>query len=199
MSITPKRLADELVRLGRIEPAIARAVEEVGIPELAPQMRGYGRLLRTIVGQRISVASALAAFTRLEAAVGDIHDPVRLLALSDEEFQATGLSRQKISHARSLAEHIVAGSLDLDALPETDEEAIAALMDVRGVGRWSAEIYLLLAEGRYDIWPAGDLAVRISVGRMLQWNRRPEGAELRRLAEPWQPHRSAAALLAFAY
>ena len=116
---------------------------------------------------------------------------------TDEELRAAGLSRQKASYARSLADEVTSGRLDLDDLPTDDEEAIAALVRVKGIGRWSAEIYLLFAEGRRDIWPAGDLAVQIEIGRILGHQTRPGEALTRAVAEAWRPHRGAAAIFAW--
>lgn len=103
-------------------------------------------------------------------------------------------SRQKQGYARSLCELVVSGELDLDALPADDEEAIAELVKIKGIGRWSAEIYLLFAEGRPDIWPAGDLAVQVGLGKLLGLAERPSEKETRALAEDWRPHRGAAAI-----
>ena len=123
--------------------------------------------------------------------------PPRLLATSDEALRAAGLSRQKIAYARSLAEEVTSGRLDLHHLPADDEEAIAQLIHVKGIGRWSAEIYLLFAEGRPDIWPAGDLAVQVEIGRIMGLDDRPTEKVVRQLAEPWRPHRGAAAIFAW--
>jgi len=109
-------------------------------------------------------------------------------------LRAAGLSRQKASYARSLAEEVSSGRLDLNALPRDDEEAIIALTQVKGIGRWSAEIYLLFAEGRPDIWPAGDLAVQVALGRLKGLAERPNEKLTRALAEDWRPHRGAAAI-----
>ena len=122
---------------------------------------------------------------------------LRVAAATDEQLRAAGLSRQKAGYARSLADEVTSGRLPLAALPEDDEEAIAALTRVKGIGRWSAEIYLLFAEGRSDIWPAGDLAVQIEVGRILGHDDRPSEKLTRTLAEPWRPHRGAAAVFAW--
>jgi DNA-3-methyladenine glycosylase II len=97
----------------------------------------------------------------------------------------------KASYAQSLAAHVADGSLPLDALPADDEEAIRLLSSVRGLGRWSAEIYLLFAEGRPDIFPAGDLAVQIELGKIMGLEKRPTEKRTRELAEPWRPHRGA--------
>jgi DNA-3-methyladenine glycosylase II len=120
-----------------------------------------------------------------------------MAAAPEELLRSAGLSRQKIAYAKSLAEEVASGLLDLDRLPEDDEEAIAALVRIKGIGRWSAEIYLLFAEGRGDIWPAGDLAVQIEVGRLLGLPERPGEKATRSLAEPWRPHRGAAAIFAW--
>ncbi|HEX8400478.1 MAG TPA: DNA-3-methyladenine glycosylase 2 family protein, partial [Allosphingosinicella sp.] len=123
--------------------------------------------------------------------------PGNILAASDEQLRSAGLSRQKASYARSLAEEVMSGRLDLDNLAEADEAAIAELVAVKGIGRWSAEIYLLFAEGRADIWPAGDLAVQIQIGRILGLPEKPGERWLREAAEPWRPHRGAAAIFAW--
>ena len=107
------------------------------------------------------------------------------------------MSRQKAGYARSLAELVLSGELDLAGLPADDEEAIALLTRIKGIGRWSAEIYLLFAEGRPDVLPAGDLAVQIELGRLLGLPEKPTEKQLRELAEPWRPHRGAAAVLAW--
>jgi DNA-3-methyladenine glycosylase II len=107
------------------------------------------------------------------------------------------MSRQKSGYIRSLAELVISGDLDLEALPDDDEEAIALLTRIKGIGRWSAEIYLLFAEGRPDVWPAGDLAVQIEIGRLLGLPDKPSEKQLRELAEAWRPYRGAAAVLAW--
>ncbi|MBN8832299.1 MAG: DNA-3-methyladenine glycosylase 2 family protein [Sphingomonadales bacterium] len=176
---------------------LAQLIESHGYPEPRQRERGYETLLRTIVGQQVSVAAAASMWTKLEAALGPGCTPQALLAQDFDTLRACGLSRQKQGYARSLAELVTSGALDLHNLPEDDEEAIAALVQINGIGRWSAEIYLLFAEGRRDIWPAGDLAVQIAVGRMLGLPERPSEKATRALAEPWRPHRSAMALMAW--
>jgi DNA-3-methyladenine glycosylase II len=194
MGLSADHLRADLDALGRVEPAFARALERVGHPAPRIRARGYGTLLRTIVGQQVSVKAADAVWRKLEATVGDPADPHAIAAASDEAMRAAGFSRQKTGYARSLAEEVTAGRLDLDQLPADDEGAIAALTRVKGIGRWSAEVYLLFAEGRPDIWPAGDLAVQIEVGRILGHEARPTEAATRALAEPWRPYRGAAAI-----
>ena len=183
--------------LAAIEPAFAAGLARAGYPGPRLSERGFATLLRTIVGQQVSVKAAAAVWAKLDATVGDASDPGRIAAASDEELRAAGLSRQKAGYARSLADEVMSGRLPLEALPEDDEQAIAALVRVKGIGRWSAEIYLLFAEGRSDIWPAGDLAVQIEVGRLLGLDARPSEKRVRDLAEAWRPHRGAAAIFAW--
>jgi len=168
-----------------------------GRPEPRKSEPGVETLLRTIVGQQVSVAAARSMWAKLVARFGEPVDLAALLGATDEELREAGLSRQKAGYARSCAGLVLAGELDLENLPADDEEAIHLLTRIKGIGRWSAEIYLLFAEGREDVWPAGDLAVQIAVGRLLGLDDRPSEKQLRTLAERWRPHRGAAAVLAW--
>ncbi len=197
MGLNADQLEHAMAALCAIEPAFAIAVANKGHPAPRISERGFATLLRTIVGQQVSVASAQAVWTKLDTVVGGADDPARIAAASDETLRSAGLSRQKLGYARSLADEVTSGRLDLANLPEDDEEAIAALVRVKGIGRWSAEIYLLFAEGRTDIWPAGDLAIQIEVGRILGHDARPSEKLTRELAEAWRPHRGAAAIFAW--
>ncbi|MBW4331373.1 DNA-3-methyladenine glycosylase 2 family protein [Stakelama sp. CBK3Z-3] len=198
MGLSADQLRASLDALASREPAFAAALARVGYPEPRIRERGYATLLRTIVGQQVSVAAAASIWGKVEAALGgDAGDPARLIAVDDETLRGAGLSRQKIAYARSLAEEVTSGRLDLQNLPEDDEEAIRQLVAVKGIGRWSAEIYLLFAEGRTDIWPAGDLAVQIEIGRILGHAERPGEKAVRAVAENWRPHRGAAAIFAW--
>ncbi|MEZ0494849.1 DNA-3-methyladenine glycosylase [Sphingomonas sp. IW22] len=194
MGLSAEQLREDLVALAAVEPAIAAAIGRVGYPEPRIRDRGVVTLLRTIVGQQVSYKAADAVWQRLEATLGDASDTAAWVAASDETLRAAGLSRQKMGYARSLAGLVQAGELDLSNLPADDEAAVAELVKVKGIGRWSAEIYLLFAEGRRDIWPAGDLAVQIEVGRIMDLPERPSEAATREIAEAWRPHRGAAAI-----
>jgi DNA-3-methyladenine glycosylase II len=173
---------------------MARALDRAGYPEARQRPTGYATLLRTIVGQQVSVAAAASVWARLVALLGAELPPEALLASEFDALRACGLSRQKQGYARSLCELVVTGALNFDALPGDDEEAIAELVRIKGIGRWSAEIYLLFAEGRPDIWPAGDLAVQAGLHKLLGLEARPSEKETRALAEDWRPHRGAAAI-----
>ena len=183
--------------LARREKAFAAVLERHGRPEPRVSEPGATTLLRTIVGQQVSVAAARSMWAKLEAAYGSPPDLNKILPASDDELRLAGLSRQKAGYARSLAQLVLSGELDLTALPEDDEEAIALLTKIKGIGRWSAEIYLLFAEGRTDVWPAGDLAVQIEIGKLLGLEGKPTEKQLRELAEAWRPHRGAVAVLAW--
>ena len=194
---TTSSLNVSLDALAAVEPGFARVLETHGRPEPRRSEPGVETLLRTIVGQQVSVAAARSMWAKLVARFGEPVDLAALLAASDEQLREAGLSRQKAGYARSCAQLVLAGELDLDALPADDEQAIELLTRIKGIGRWSAEIYLLFAEGRGDVWPAGDLAVQIEVGRLLGMDERPSEKQLRALAERWRPHRGAAAVLAW--
>lgn len=194
MGIAAQDLQASLDALAAIEPRFADAIAATGYPEARIRDPGYTTLLRTIVGQQVSVAAASSVWNKLEALLGEGCAPDKLIAQDFDALRACGLSRQKQGYARSLAELVISGELPLDALPEDDEEAIAYLTKVKGIGRWSAEIYLLFAEGRVDIWPAGDLAVQEGVGRLLKLDARPSEKDIREIAEKWRPHRGAAAI-----
>jgi DNA-3-methyladenine glycosylase II len=197
MAYTAERLKASLDALASIEPAIAEALTRIGYPPPRVRPRGHETLVRAIVSQQVSIKAAASILERVETATGGIDSPENVARTSDEALRAAGLSRQKISYLRSLAEDVLSGRLDFEALPEDDEEAIAALTHVKGIGRWTAEVYLLFAEGRTDIFPAGDLAVQIEVGRILGLPDRPTEKRVRELAEPWRPHRGAAAIFAW--
>jgi DNA-3-methyladenine glycosylase II len=195
MALSAEQIRDGLLAVAAQEPGIARALEVAGMPEPRASPRGYRTLLRTIVGQQVSVASAASVWNRLQAELGDDIPPEKVLAAEFDALRACGLSRQKQGYVRSLCQLVSEGTLNLDALPGDDEEAVAELTRIKGIGRWSAEIYLLFAEGRPDIWPAGDLAVQAGIGKLLDLPARPDEKATRLLAEPWRPHRGAVAIL----
>jgi len=194
---TASSIKKHVEELATREPAFAKVVEKHGIPGPRTSEPGAQTLLRTIVGQQVSVAAARSMWAKLEATFGSPPDLDRLLEASDEELRAAGMSRQKSGYIRSLAELVISGKLDLDKLPRDDEEAIALLTQIKGIGRWSAEIYLLFAEGRADVFPAGDLAVLVELGRLMGLESKPSEKQLREIAEGWRPYRGAAAILAW--
>ena len=194
---TVETLHESVTALASLEPAFAGVLERHGKPEPRSSPAGAETLLRTIVGQQVSVAAARSMWAKLEAGFGSPPDLSKLLKASDEELRAAGMSRQKAGYIRSLAELVLSGELDLAALPADNEKAIDHLIKIKGIGRWSAEVYLLFAEGRRDVFPAGDLAVQIELGKLLGMDEKPSEKRLRELAEAWRPHRGAAAVLAW--
>lgn len=194
MGLSADQIKTSIDTLAAQHDGFAQALEHSGYPEARHRDPGFETLLRTIVGQQVSVAAASSIWNKLEARLGEGCPPEQLIAQNFDALRACGLSRQKQGYARSLAELTLSGALPLDALPGDDEEAIKYLTQVKGIGRWSAEIYLLFAEGRPDIWPAGDLAVQEGIRRLLLLAERPGEKETRALAEVWSPHRGAAAI-----
>jgi DNA-3-methyladenine glycosylase II len=178
---------------------LARLLDEHGIPEPRPP-RGdpYTALVRAIVGQQLSVRSARAIYGRLlERFDGRPPTPEQILADEPDELRvAVGLSHAKTTFLRSLAEHVVAGELELDRLQQlSDEEVTAELVAVKGIGQWSADIFLMFTLGRPDVLAVGDLGIRRGVERAYGLPDLPAAAELTALAEPWRPHRTAACVL----
>ena len=194
MGLSAAAIQHGLDAVAGIEPGFARALAVAGYPEPRIRDRGYGTMLRTIVGQQVSVAAAASMWRKLEAHIGPELSLERVLESDFDTLRACGLSRQKQGYIRSLCELVVTGAVDFEHLPEDDEEAIAQLTRIKGVGRWSAEIYLLFAEGRGDIWPAGDLAVQAGLHKLLDLPERPSEKRTRELAEAWRPHRGATAI-----
>lgn len=194
MGLTAEKLRGDLDALAAREPQLASALKRVGYPDARIREPGFATMLRTIIGQQVSVASAASVWGKLEAELGADFTPACLLERDYDSLRACGLSRQKQGYARSLCELVAAGELDFAGLPADDEQAIELLTCIKGIGRWSAEIYLLFAEGRPDIWPAGDLAVQEGVKRLLWLEERPSEKATRALAEQWSPQRGAMAI-----
>ena len=194
MGLSAAAIKHGLDAVAQLEPGFARALEVAGYPEPRIRPTGYATLMRTIVGQQVSVAAAASMWNKFEAHLGPDLPPHKVLESDFDALRACGLSRQKQGYMRSLCELVVTGQLDFDSMPEDDEEAIARLVQIKGIGRWSAEIYLLFAEGRQDIWPAGDLAVQAGLHKLLGLPERPSEKATREMAEKWRPHRGATAI-----
>ena len=144
------------------------------------------------MGQQLSVKAAATIAQRVDETVGGALQPESLLATAPDKLRAAGLSRQKIGYLQSLAEAVIAGDLPIETLPElTDEEVEAAITAVRGFGRWSAHMYMMFSLGRPDIWPSGDLAVRVGFGRMMGWKDRPDEKKVIDEGSIFSPYRSA--------
>lgn len=176
-------------------PEFGPVREKTGMPPLRRFAGGFPGLLRIVTGQQVSKASAAAIWRRVEEQLSPL-DPERFITAPEGRFRAAGLSGPKISTINALAEAIVAGRLDMDALGDMpDDRVVDQLTAVRGIGPWTAEIYLLSCLGRPDVWPAGDLALQVAAADVFGLKTRPTQVELRALAAPWRPWRAVAARL----
>jgi len=192
-------LKKALRHLAKADPDFARVLKDVGHPELRIVPSGFGGLMRSIVGQQVSVHAARSIWLRLEAAVPAM-EPAAFLKLTDAELRAVGLSNAKMKYGRSLATDIVEGRIDFAALGELDDAAaVAMLTQAKGIGPWTAEIYLMFAHGRPDIMPGLDLGLVIAAQKLKRLRKRPDAKRLLKIAEQWRPWRSAAALLLWHY
>jgi DNA-3-methyladenine glycosylase II len=193
---------DEGVRHLRDADAVMRAlVDSIGPLALADRRRGrppeaYGALLRSIVGQQLSTKAARSIYERLAAMFGDrAPAPHELLEVDPDVLRGVGLSWRKVQYLRDLAEHVGDGRLDLGRLSELpDEEVTAALTQVKGLGPWTADMFMIFHLGRPDVLPVGDLGIRAGVKRAYGLDELPGADEMRRIGEPWRPHRSLACL-----
>lgn len=193
--LTPKSLARGVDALAKVDPDLAQIARAYGPPPLWEREEGFPTLVLTILEQQVSLASALAAFERLRAAASLV-TPENFLTFDDAQLRAFGFSRQKGLYCRLLARAVLEGELDLQKLSAlSDEEVRAELTRLKGIGAWTAEIYLLRALLRADAWPAGDLALQLAARTVKRLPARPNAAELDALAEPWRPLRAVAARL----
>ena len=194
-----KALEAGLAALAAKDEAIAAAVAEAGPPAFEIRPAGFPTLMRAIVAQQVSAASARAIFARLEERVQPL-TAQRLHELGQDALRACGFSRPKIKYAFALADHVRDGRLPLDRLDEMpDDEIMAALTAVPGIGPWSAEVYMIFAMGRPDVWPAADLALQEAQKRLYGLDERPKPKHSRELAATWAPHRSVAAVTLWHY
>ncbi len=197
--LTEDTLEQGLAALAATDGDVARALTEAGPPPLRRREPGFEALLGAIVAQQVSKAAAATIWDRLVRAADPL-SPQTVLALDEDALRAVGLSRQKAGYARSLAEAVLSGAVDLDGLAgRADGDVIDELVRLRGIGRWSAEIYLLFALGRPDAFPADDLALMIGAQRLKRLDARPDRAALMEIAETWRPWRGPAALLLWHY
>ena len=177
---------------------VRRALDVVGYPEARRRPEGFETFLRIIVGQQVSVAAANAIYGRLIGALGSDVSESRLLRLRESTLRKAGLSKAKCKYVRALAQVIRDGELDVAALRElSDEEALVQIQAVPGLGRWSAEIYLMFSLGRPDLWPSGDVGAMRGLQKILELEVRPTPMEADALALRYSPHRTAMALLAW--
>ena len=193
-ALTEQTLAEGVRELARRDPDLAHIHARWGVPPLWAREPGFPTLVRIILEQQVSLASAQATFARL-VAVAPL-TPERFLALDDAALKAIGFSRQKTGYTRGLAHSLLEGLLDLDRLPSLDDEAVRdALVALKGIGRWSADIYLLMALRRPDAWPSSDLALAQAAQRAKRLESRPPPEVLDAIGLAWRPWRAVAARL----
>jgi DNA-3-methyladenine glycosylase II len=198
--VTPRSLDDAGLLLGvealsRIDPALARIADRHGPPPLWARDPGFATLVRIILEQQVSLSSAEAAFGRLGRAVGDV-TPASVASAGEARLAAAGLTRQKSRYLVALGVAVRDGTFDPEGLAALDDEAVRAALTARlGIGRWSADIYLLMALGRPDVWPMGDIALAAAAQHAAGLPSRPSFEALAVMAEAWRPWRAVAARL----
>jgi DNA-3-methyladenine glycosylase II len=186
-------LLEAVRELGRRDPDLAAVVERHGPPPLWAREPGFPTLVLLVLEQQVSLASARAAFDRLVAVTGP-PTPDSVLRLDDAELRTIGFSRQKAGYTRDLARALLEGSLELDELATLpDDEVRATLTTLRGIGPWTADVYLTMALRRPDAFPAADLALLVAAQQVKRLPARPTPVELEALAQAWRPHRATAA------
>ena len=199
MNLDQASLEQAIRCLAAIDPELNQIFKRVGYPPLWERQPGFAGLLRIILEQQVSLASADATFRRLLDGVPSL-TPQNFLDLSDLTLREMGFSRQKAGYGRNLAQAVLSGRLELGGLLERDDDtAREELMALKGIGRWTADIYLLLVLRRPDIWPAGDLALAHAVRKAKKMEILPDTVQMEEIANPWKPWRAAAARLLWHY
>ncbi|HKU97184.1 MAG TPA: DNA-3-methyladenine glycosylase 2 family protein [Vineibacter sp.] len=188
------RLREGMDYLAQLDPRFAEARAVYGDPPLRTAEEGFSALLRSIIGQQVSVFAARSIWDRVATAVDPV-TPENLLRLSDEELRACGLSNNKVKFARSLALDTVERRIVFEDLPTLDDQTlVATLTQAKGIGPWTAEIYMMFALGRPDVMPINDLGLIVAAQHLLKLRQRPEPERLLKLSKPWRPWRTVAAL-----
>ena len=198
-TLNHKSLAQGISYLCKVDPDLARVVSDLGHPPLWARQPGFATLLQIILEQQVSLASARAAYQKLEKASGQI-TPERFLTFTDAELRQFGFSRQKTEYGRVLSKAIVNRRMDLDRLSDLEDgEVRRELIQLKGIGPWTADIYLLMALLRPDIWPSGDLALVSAVQQFKNLSEKPTADQIDQITEKWKPWRSVAARIAWHY
>ena len=182
----------EAEALAARSPLFDDLLERNGTPPLWRRPASFETLVRLVLEQQVSLASANAAYRRLEQRLGAV-TPEAFLASSDEQLRRDGFSRQKTGYVRGIAERILDGSFDPGAMSREPAEAFDELVEIRGIGPWTASCYLVFVMGAPDAWPRGDRALHVSMARNLDLTEIPDSDRAEVLAESWRPHRSVAA------
>jgi DNA-3-methyladenine glycosylase II len=198
--LTRARFGSAVAELAARDADLAAVVAAFGAPVLRRRPQGFRTLLYLILEQQVSLASARSTFEKLVVRLGADPEPRAFLALGDDDLRAVGFSRQKTRYGRALAEAVLDGRLRLDRLGRHNDETVkGALMQLPGIGHWTADIYLMEALGRPDIWPVGDLALAVGAAKVKRLDGRPDQAALADLGEAWRPWRAVAARIVWHY
>ncbi len=197
--MTSPEFIDAFQHIAEVDPDFRHALQIITPIPSRKRPATFEQLSKIIVEQQVSLASAAAIWTRLQNAVKPF-TPAQLLRFSEEDLRSLGLSRQKAVYCRALAQEIDQGLLNLDLLPEMEDlEVIAALTKVKGIGRWTAEIYQISCLGCLDIWPAGDVALQIAMHHLKKLPERPNAKRMDQLGDPFKPYRTVAAQILWRY
>jgi DNA-3-methyladenine glycosylase II len=198
-ALTKRSLAEAADTLATRDKDLARVLKADGVPPLWARRPGFVTLVRIILEQQVSLASADATYRRLAGNLAPL-TPDRIVAAGASHLRSLGITRQKAAYCVNVAEAIRTGDLDLKEVGKTqDEAAIGTLTRIKGIGPWTAEIYLLMALRRPDVWPAGDIALATAARSVKRIRKRPTPAQLTEVADAWRPHRATAARLLWKY
>jgi DNA-3-methyladenine glycosylase II len=197
--LTRTGLLEGVNNLVQTDNGFARIVSQYGPPSLWKRPQGFPTLIHIILEQQVSLASAKAAYNKLRERLTPIR-PSKFLQLSDDELKKIGFSRQKTRYGRELALALTNGSLDLSSLNKrSDRDVKNQLVQIKGIGPWTADIYLIVALGRPDVWPDGDMALAAAIKQLKDLSQRPSSKQMRRMSQKWRPWRAVAARLLWHY
>jgi DNA-3-methyladenine glycosylase II len=200
ITLNKQKLAEATKLLCANDIELAEVVRVFGLPPLWKRPQGFRTLFYLILEQQVSLASARATYEKLVKKIGSHPDPQSILALSDDDLRNLGFSRQKARYSRLLAAAVDDGSLSLKKLSLYDDAAAKTeLMKITGIGHWTADVYLMEALGRPDVWPVGDLALAVGAEKVKKLKARPNATELEALGEQWRPYRAVAARILWHY
>ena len=197
--MTPKFIRDALDDVAARDDDLRAALADFGYPAPRNREPGFGTLISIIIGQQVSTHAAAAIRGRLETIVDPL-TPETFLATGNEVLRNIGLSKRKVEYGRGLAEAMLEGTLDTIRLSKLNNEDVAtAITGIRGLGQWSADIYMLFALGRADAWPLDDLAIQVAVQRLKNMRKRPNRKRMESVARRWRPYRGVVALFLWHY
>lgn len=197
--MSPEFIRNALDLVAQKDPDLAAAIYTAGYPEPRTRAPGFGSLINIIIGQQVSTHAARAIQNRLRSIVNPL-TPIKFLATSDEILRDIGLSTRKVEYGRGIAAEIANGTLDLGRLASLDDDKVSdTLTRIRGLGPWSADIYMLFSLDRANAWPKDDLAIQVAVQKLRHMQKRPNRKSMEKLAQIWQPYRGVVALFLWHY